>query len=78
MSKTVIKLNTSGVRELLKSPEMEQGIGEMARQIAQRAGDGYESDTKKMGTRVIASTYTNTRSAYYKELKNNTLLKAVQ
>lgn len=78
MSNFTVKLNTSGVRELLKSKELQDGLDEIARGIAGRAGDGYASDTKQMPTRVIASAYTDTRKAYFNNLKDNTLLKAVK
>ena len=43
---------------MLKSAELQRVLGERAAEIAARAGTGYESDTKLMGTRVIASVYT--------------------
>lgn len=77
MSKIRVELNSAGVRELLKSPEMQSIVGELAGEIAQRAGDGYASDVKMMGTRVIASAYTETRAAMKDTLENNTLLRAM-
>lgn len=78
MSKVVVKLNTSGVRELLKSSELRDGLAETAHKIAVRAGEGHKYDTKYMGTRVIASVYTDSTQAYHDAINNNKLLKAVQ
>ncbi len=44
MSKMRFKLNRAGVRELLKSPEMQAVLTDKANGIRNRAGDGYESD----------------------------------
>ena len=44
MGKLTIKLNSAGVRAMLKSPEMQAMLSERARQIADRAGSGYETD----------------------------------
>lgn len=78
MSKVKVVLNESGVRQLLKSHEMKVGLGDIAQNIAERAGDGYESDIKYMRTRVIASAYTATEEAMKDNQKNNTLKKAVK
>ena len=72
-----IELNSAGVRELLRSPEMESGLAELAAEIAAKAGSGYESDTKMMGTRVIASASAATEAAMKDNLANNTLLRAL-
>lgn len=75
MSKVRIELNSAGVRELLKSGEMEALLREKAGEIASRCGEGYESDSKQMPTRVIASAYTGTKEAMQDNLENNTLLR---
>lgn len=78
MSKVKVELNTKGVRQLLKSHEMKNIVGDIAQNIANGAGEGYESDIKYMGTRVIASAYTATEKAMKDNKKNNTLRKAVK
>lgn len=78
MSKVKVILNKSGVRQLLKSHEMKVGLGDIAQNIASKAGEGYESDIKYMRTRVIASAYTATEEAMKDNDKNNTLRKAVK
>lgn len=70
-------LNTRGVGDLLKSAELQRVLGERAAEIAARAGTGYESDTKLMGTRVIASVYTADAETAREDAENDTLLKAV-
>ena len=69
------QLNTSGVGKLLRSQELQNVLGMKAAEIASRAGEGYAYDTKMMGTRVIASVYTETREAALDCADNNTLLK---
>lgn len=69
------ELNTSGVAKLLRSAELQNVLGAKAAEIAGRAGEGYAYDTKMMGTRVIASVYTDTREAALDCADNNTLLK---
>lgn len=77
MQKVRIELSDSGIRALLKSKEMSDHCAKIAHDTAQRAGDGYTTDTKQMSTRVIASVFTDTNEAYYDNLENNTLLKAI-
>lgn len=78
MSKVELVLNESGIRQLLKSHEMKAGLGDIAQNIASRAGEGYESDIKYMRTRVIASAYTATEEAMQDSKENDTLRKAVK
>lgn len=80
MSKTSVKvsINYAGVGKLLKCSELEAGLEDVADGIAKRAGKGYESDTKKMSTRVVASVYTADCDAMRDNKKNNTLLKALK
>lgn len=77
-AKVRIELNSDGVRELLRSPEMAAICREHAKAIAQRAGDGYAVTTYTGATRVNASVMTETAEAVRENLKNNTLLKAVR
>lgn len=71
---TRIKLNSKGVRALLKSEEMQNGLKEIAAGAAERCGSGYGSDMKMMGTRVIASVYTETEEAAEDNYEHNTIL----
>jgi len=77
-SKIQIELNYKGVGQLLKGKDMQDALGTITQAAAQAAGSGYASDVKVMGTRAISSVYTDTTRAARDNLKNNTLLKAVQ
>ena len=77
MAKMTIKLNSDGVRELLRSDEVKGFISEKANEISGRCGEGYATDTKLMSTRVIASVYTEDPKAMKDNLDNNTLLRAM-
>lgn len=78
MSKNVeIVLNGAGIRELLKSAEIEAVCKEQADAVASRAGDGYTVDTHVGKTRVNAMVTADTYAARRDNLKNNTLLKAL-
>lgn len=78
MSKLTIELNSSGVRELLRSAEMESFVEEKAKMIAMRCGEGYSTDTYRGKGRVNASIFAESSEAYRDNLDNNTLLKAVR
>ena len=71
------KLNRAGVREIMLSQEMAEICKEEAERIAQIAGDGYSVDTHVGRTRVNASVGAETTKAYWDNLRNNTLLKAL-
>ena len=61
MNKVKFKLNSKGVQELLKSPQMQGILREKARSVASNAGQGYFSEenvyTKRAVARVYAGTY---------------------
>lgn len=77
MATVKVELNSAGIRELLKSKETEQMVGDHAAKVAGRAGSGYSHDTKQMSGRVIASAYADTEEARKDSMENNTLLKAL-
>ena len=76
--KTKIVLNSAGVREMLKSPEMKALLSERAHTIAGRAGTGYETDVFTGRNRANASVFASTKEAFSDNLKNNTLLKSLR
>jgi len=76
-NKVEIVLNSAGIRELLKSAEIEAVCKEQAEAVAGRAGDGYTVDTYVGKTRVNAMVTADTYAARRDNLKNNTLLKAL-
>lgn len=73
-----VELNSEGVRELLRSAEMEAICKQQAQEIKNRVGDGYLVTTYTGRNRVNASVYAVTDQAKRDNLKNNTLLKAVK
>lgn len=77
MAKNKFVLDTSGVGQLLKSSEMQKILEEKATAIRKSAGDGYAQDTYVGKNRVNASVYADSYKARKDNLKNNTLLKAV-
>ncbi|HEL2357132.1 TPA: hypothetical protein U2C31_001194 [Streptococcus suis] len=78
MARMKFKLNRAGVRELLKSPEMQAVLTDKANGIRNRAGTGYESDIFVGKTRANAMVYADSFQAKRDNKKNNTLLKAVK
>lgn len=77
MSKN-FKINRAGVRELLKSEEMQAILREKATDIKNRCGDGYESDHHVGKNRANAMVWANTAEAKKDNSENNTILKAVR
>lgn len=77
MSKVKIELNSAGIRELLRSEEMQALLGERAEEIAGRCGAGYSSDTYLTGGRAVASAFAESREAIRDNLDNNTLLRSL-
>lgn len=78
MSKVEVEINTENIGALLKSDETANMLKELAEQIANRAGTGYESDSYMTPGRVVASAYTATEDAIKDNSENNTLLMAVE
>ena len=70
------KLNRKGVRELMRSTEMMSVCVEYANQIRDRAGTGYEVNTRVGKNRVNAEVFPATFKARQDNYENNTLLKA--
>lgn len=77
MAKVVVKLNKQGIGEVLKSQWAADCCTEVANQVAQRAGDGYEVRQHVSDQRVIVNVYADTNEARQDNLENNTLLKAL-
>lgn len=77
MAKVEIELNSEGVRELLRSPAILAACRDVANGVAARAGDGYSVSSYTGTNRVNVSVGTETAKAMRDNLKNNTLLKAV-
>lgn len=78
MAKMKFKLNSSGVGQLLKSPEMQSMLTEKASGVRKRAGEGYAQDIYVGKSRANAMVYADSYKAKRDNMKNNTLLKAVR
>lgn len=78
MSKFKFKLNSTGVKQLLKSNEMQAVITAKASEIRTRCGDGYEQDLRVGKNRVNSMVWASTPKALKDNAENNTILKAVR
>lgn len=71
-------LDKKGVRELLQSEQMAEGLNYYADKILSRVGEGYaKSDARIEKTRADVIVYADSRSARADNSRNNTLLKAL-
>lgn len=77
MSRGIFKLDRAGVRQLMKSDEMQAAVKAETDAAVSSLGSGYEADTHKGKTRVNASVYAVTKAAKRENLSHNTILKAV-
>ena len=77
MGKFKFELNRQGVAELLKGNEMASILREAGHRVAATAGAGFEADTKVIGTRQVCLISADTPEAKNRNLKENTLLKAL-
>ena len=77
MNKVKIELNSSGIRQLLKSEEMGQMLKQQAEQVRARCGSGYSTDLYQASSRVIAGVFAETAEAAKQNSRENTLLKAL-
>lgn len=79
MSKLIkFELNSDGVKELLRSAEMQSVLNEYATEKADEAGEGYEAAVHLGKKRAYANIYPGTREAAYDNLDNNTLEKVIR
>ena len=77
MAKVKIELNSSGIRQLLKSELMGQMLKQQAEQVRARCGSGYSTDLYQASSRVIAGVFAETAEAAKQNSRENTLLKAL-
>ena len=70
MAKVTVKVNYSEVGKLLKSKDLEKGLEGIARQ---KSG-GWNTDTKMMQSRVIASIYTSDSDQVSEELNGHRIV----
>lgn len=78
MADVKIELNSDGIRELLKSGEVAGFLEEKANEIVGRTSGNYNKSTYSGKGRVNVSIYTEDEKTYYKNLRNNELLKVLR
>lgn len=77
MSRRIFELDRKGVREILKSDEVETALKAVAEEFRSRLGEGYGVDTKKGKKRANAAIYPESGRARHDNYVNNSILKAV-
>ena len=75
--KIKIELNRAGVKELLKSSEMQGALSRIANRALASLGDGYEVDSYVASTRAVSEVATASYKAMRENMDNNTILNAV-
>lgn len=75
--KVVFKLDIGGLRELMKSGEMQGALDEAGSAVASTAGDGYGYRTHIASYVAICNVYPETKEAAKDNYENNTLEKAL-
>jgi hypothetical protein len=73
MANVRIVLNRAGVRELLRSDEMEAELLRRANNIANAAGPGHRVESRKRTNRARAAVITDTADARLAQATSNTL-----
>ena len=77
MSNIKFKLNSAGVRELLRSEEIAGICMEHARRVQASAGPDYEAEERHYPERTGAAVRPANAAGHFDNLRNNTLLKAL-
>lgn len=77
MDKFRFELNSAGVKDLLKSDDMQSALSGYASRVQAIAGSDYSTSVHVGKNRSNVSVYARTKKAKKDNLKNNTLLKAL-
>ena len=78
MAKIKVKLNSTGVRALLKDPGVAADLDARAARIASAAGEGFESSGVRTDRdRVAVTIAANTDEARLAEAESRALLRAI-
>jgi hypothetical protein len=77
VSKVRVKLNSKGVRDLLKSAELRADLDARARRIAAAAGPGFEAQPSAGPARARAVVITATDEARAAEATDRALTRAI-
>lgn len=77
MSDFKFELNSNGVRELLKCPGIQEELKKRGQEVANRADGAWETKSGVGSVRANVKVVTNDKDTFYKNLKTNTLIKAL-
>lgn len=78
MAKYTVKLDKAGMDEFLNSADVCDMLTEAASGVLARLGDGYEMQAPYHGPhRANVAIETTTKRAYWDNVRNNTMLKAL-
>lgn len=77
MNRVRIQLDIKGVRELLKSEEVASFLQEKSHDIVSRCNKGKYDVNTQVHNRAVSRVTTADKETYYRNLKNNELLKAM-
>jgi len=72
-----IKLNSAGMREMLKMPGIVADVRRRAEAVARAAGDGFEARTTPRRNRARAEAVASSFDARRRQSKSSTLLAAL-
>lgn len=78
MSRITVNLDSAGVRQLLKSDEVQEYLHEVANGIKGRCSGDYKVDSRTGKYRTITRIKTNNEKTFRKNLKENELLKSLR
>lgn len=78
MGNVTFKLNREGVRKLLKSQEMKNGLSKIAFSAKGRLGDGYSASYYIGKKRVVARVTAVSPKAIQENSETNSILKALK
>lgn len=77
MSKMKFELDINGLRELMKSAEMQSCLDQAGAQVAARAGGDYGHRVHVADYVAIVNIYPDSKEAAKDNYENNTLLRAL-
>jgi len=77
VSQVQIKLNSAGVREMLRSPGVRADLDSRARRIAAQAGPGMSAASSIGRRRALAMVWTDTPDAMAAEATSRALTRAI-
>lgn len=72
-----IKLNSAGIRKLLRSDDVRHDLERRAEAIAAAAGKGMEADSQTGTNRASATVWTDTPGAMSAEARSRALTRAI-